>query len=111
MLKPRALRRGDRVALVAPASGFARDEFDAGVRELPGIGFEPVYDERVFERTAYVAGPPATRAATVREAFKDSSIAALIAVRGGYGSVQILPLLDAGEIRQHPKPFIGYSDN
>jgi muramoyltetrapeptide carboxypeptidase len=111
MLKPRALRRGDRVALVAPASGFARDEFDAGIRELTTIGFEPVYDERVFERTAYVAGPVAIRAAIVREAFRDSSIAALIAVRGGYGSVQILPLLDAGEIRQHPKPFIGYSDN
>jgi muramoyltetrapeptide carboxypeptidase len=111
MLKPRALRRGDRVALVAPASGFARDEFDAGIRELTTIGFEPVYDERVFERTAYVAGPAAIRAAIVREAFRDSSIAALIAARGGYGSVQILPLLDAGEIRQHPKPFIGYSDN
>jgi muramoyltetrapeptide carboxypeptidase len=111
MLKPRALRRGDRVALVAPASGFARDEFDAGIRELTTIGFEPVYDERVFERTAYVAGPAAIRAAIVREAFTDSSIAALIAARGGYGSVQILPLLDAGEIRQHPKPFIGYSDN
>lgn len=111
MLKPRALRRGDRVALVAPASPFARDEFDAGVRELAAIGFEPVFDDRVFERNTYVAGPAATRAATVREAFRDRSIAALIAVRGGYGSVQILPLLDAGEIRQHPKPFIGYSDN
>ena len=111
MLKPRALRRGDRVALVAPASPFARDEFDAGVRELAAIGFEPVFDERVFERNTYVAGPAAVRAGTVRDAFRDSSIAALIAVRGGYGSVQILPLLDASDIRQHPKPFIGYSDN
>jgi muramoyltetrapeptide carboxypeptidase len=99
------------VALVAPASGFARDEFDAGIRELTAIGFEPVYDERVFERTAYVAGPPTTRAGSLSDAFRDPTIAALIAVRGGYGSVQILPLLDADEIRRHPKPFIGYSDN
>ena len=111
MLKPRALRRGDRVALVAPASGFARDEFDAGIRELSAIGFEPVFDERVFERSAYLAGPASTRASALRDAFLDPSIAALIAVRGGYGSVQILPLLDADEIRRHPKIFIGYSDN
>jgi muramoyltetrapeptide carboxypeptidase len=111
MLKPRALRRGDRVALVAPASGFARDEFDAGVRELSAIGFEPVFDDRVFARSAYLAGPAATRASALRDAFLDPTIAALIAVRGGYGSVQILPLLDADEIRQHPKIFIGYSDN
>ena len=41
-LKPRALRAGDRVAIVAPASAFARDEFDAGVIELRQLGFEPV---------------------------------------------------------------------
>jgi muramoyltetrapeptide carboxypeptidase len=111
MLKPRALRPGDRIALVAPASGFARDEFDAGVRELAALGFEPVYDDRVFERTPYLAGPAEIRASLVREAFADPSIAALVAVRGGYGSVQLLPLLEAAAVRRHAKIFIGYSDN
>ena len=45
MRKPRALRPGDRIAVVAPASPFAREEFDAGVAELRALGFEPVYDE------------------------------------------------------------------
>ena len=99
------------MAIVAPASPFARDEFDAGIRELTAIGFEPVFDQRVFERTAYVAGSPSTRVGSLRDAFRDPTIAALIAVRGGYGSVQMLPMLDAAEIRRHPKPFIGYSDN
>jgi muramoyltetrapeptide carboxypeptidase len=111
MLKPRALRRGDRIALVAPASGFVRDEFDAGVRELAALGFDPVFDQRVFERNGYVAGPAETRANLVREAFADPSIAALVAVRGGYGSVHVLPLLEPDAIRRHPKIFIGYSDN
>jgi len=111
MQKPRALRPGDRIAVIAPASSFVRDEFDAGVAELRRLGYEPVYDETVFARDAYLAGEPALRAAAFRRAWVDHQIAALIAVRGGYGSVQVLPLLDAAEIRRAPKPFIGYSDN
>jgi muramoyltetrapeptide carboxypeptidase len=111
MQKPRALRPGDRIAVIAPASSFVRDEFDAGVAELRRLGYEPVYDETVFARDAYLAGEAALRAAAFRRAWVDHQIAALIAVRGGYGSVQVLPLLDAAEIRRAPKPFIGYSDN
>ena len=111
MRRPRALRRGDRIALVAPASAFARDEFDAGVAEQRRRGFEPVYDESVFASCHYTAGDAATRAGAFRRAWTDPSNAALIAVRGGYGSMQILPLLDRSEIRATPKAFIGYSDN
>jgi muramoyltetrapeptide carboxypeptidase len=111
MRMPRALQRGDRVAVVAPASPFAPAELDAGVAELRGLGFEPVYDESVFAREGYVAGSAETRAAAFRRAWDDPSIAALIAARGGYGSVQILPLLDRSAVTQHPKAFIGYSDN
>lgn len=111
MRKPRALRPGDRVALVAPASPFARDEFDAGLGELRSLGFEPVFDESVFARHAYLAGPADLRASAWRRAWEDPSISALIAVRGGYGSVHILPFLDAERVRRSPKPFIGFSDN
>jgi muramoyltetrapeptide carboxypeptidase len=111
MRKPRALRPGDKIAAIAPASSFARDEFDAGIAELRRLGYDPVYDETVFARDAYLAGEPSLRAAAFRRAWADETIAALIAVRGGYGSVHILPLLDAGEVRRAPKPFIGYSDN
>ncbi len=110
MLKPRALRPGDRVALVAPASPFDRAEFDRGVAEIRALGFEPAYDDRVFERRAYVAGDAALRAAAFLDAWQDDSIAALIAVRGGYGSVHLLPLLPRDVIRAHPKLFVGYSD-
>jgi len=111
MLKPRALTPGDRIAVVAPASSFARESFDAGVAELTRLGYEPVYDESVFARARYTAGDAGTRASAFRRYWSDPSIQALIAVRGGYGSVQILPLLDAEEIRRTPKAFIGYSDN
>ncbi len=111
MQKPRALRPGDKIAVIAPASSFNRDEFEAGVAELRRLGYEPVYDDSVFARDAYVAGDPGLRANAFRRAWADEDIAALIAVRGGYGSVHILPLLDATDVRRAPKPFIGYSDN
>jgi muramoyltetrapeptide carboxypeptidase len=111
MRKPSALRRGDRLAVVAPASPFARAEFDAGIEELRGLGFEPVYDESVFDRHGYVAGSAETRARAFMRAWSDSSIKGLVAARGGYGSVQILPLLEMAAIDRNPKAFIGYSDN
>jgi muramoyltetrapeptide carboxypeptidase len=111
MLKPRALRSGDRVALVAPASGFDRAEFDAGVAELRRLGFDPVYEDTVFLRERYVAGRAPARADAFRRHWTDPSVAALIAVRGGYGSVHVLPLLQRDELRRAPKAFIGYSDN
>jgi muramoyltetrapeptide carboxypeptidase len=112
MRKPRALRPGDRIAVVAPASAFARVEFDAGVTELRALGFVPVYEESVFERRAYAAGSAASRAAAFERAWRDPDIAALIAVRGGYGSVHLLPLLaDLLLLSAPPKAFIGYSDN
>jgi muramoyltetrapeptide carboxypeptidase len=111
MRKPRALRRGDRIAVVAPASPFAREEFDAGIAELRSLGFEPVYEASVFDRLGYVAGAPEVRARAFTQAWNDPSIAALVAARGGYGSVQILPLLTPNDVAGPPKAFIGYSDN
>ena len=110
MLKPRRLRSGDRVALVSPASPFSREEFDRGVAELRALGFDPVYDESVFARQAYLSGPPDLRAGAFRRAWADPAVAGVIGVRGGYGSAQILPWLDRDEIRRTLKPFVGYSD-
>ncbi len=110
MRKPRALAPGDRLAIVAPASPFTREEFDSGLQEIRRLGFVPVYDDSVFSRQRYVAGSPEIRAAAIHAAWRDPSIAGLIGVRGGYGSAQVLPLLDRDEARKACKPFIGYSD-
>src|SRR5262249_59302365 len=85
MRKVRALIRGDRLAVVAPASPFTREEFDRGVAEIRSLGFEPVYDESVFARQRYVAGAAHLRAAAIHAAWTDPSIAGLICVRGGAG--------------------------
>jgi muramoyltetrapeptide carboxypeptidase len=95
---------------VAPASPFKHDDLHAGVAELTRLGFEPVFDERVFERARFVAGSAATRAELLDAAWRDEAIRAIIAIRGGYGSAQLLPLIDPRLMRQAAKIFVGYSD-
>jgi muramoyltetrapeptide carboxypeptidase len=106
----RRLRSGDRVALVAPASSFPAEELAAGVAELDRLGFEAVYDESIFEKGRFVAGSVASRARAIHRAWDDPDIAALIAMRGGYGSAQLLPFLDTTLLKRAAKPLIGYSD-
>jgi muramoyltetrapeptide carboxypeptidase len=111
MLKPKRLRSGDRIGVVAPASPFPREEFDKGIAELQRLGFEPVFDERVFAlESGYLSGDARVRARAFLDAWRDPTVGALIAVRGGYGSVHLLPHLERKDLRQTPKAFIGYSD-
>ena len=108
--RPPALRRGDRVAVLAPASPIDREVFERGIAELRDIGFEPVFDDRVLAAAGYLAGPAAQRAAAFQQAWEDPDIAGIVAVRGGYGSAQLLPLLDAAALRGAAKPVLGCSD-
>ena len=110
MIRLRRLRSGDRVALVAPASSFPHEEIPAGVAELARLGLEAVYDQTIFDKDRFVAGPVETRVRAILNAWEDPSIAALIAIRGGYGSAQLLPFLDPDVLRDGRKAFIGYSD-
>ena len=110
MLKARALRTGDMIAIVSPASPFDRNEFIRGGEELRRLGFEPVHEESLFARAGYVSGPAEVRAQAFLRAWSDPSVAALIAVRGGYGSVQLLPHFNPEDVRRRPKLFVGYSD-
>jgi muramoyltetrapeptide carboxypeptidase len=59
----------------------------------------------------YYAGTAAARVADLHSAFADPTIDAILCTRGGWGSAELLPLLDANLIRANPKVFIGYSDH
>ncbi|HEV8132293.1 MAG TPA: LD-carboxypeptidase [Acidobacteriota bacterium] len=107
--KPAKLARGDRVALVAPASAFNREDFNKGVARLRDLGLEPVYDDTVFSQHLYFAGTDRQRAERLVHYLKDDSVRAVICVRGGYGSARLLPYLSQIEWGQ-PKVLIGSSD-
>ena len=110
-IKPPALRAGDNIGIVAPASYFNRAQFEAGCAALRQMGYNPVYDESIFDRDLYFAGSIERRARELEKMFARDDVKAIICARGGYGSNYLLPALDIRIISSHPKVFIGYSDN
>jgi muramoyltetrapeptide carboxypeptidase len=109
-LRPSPVRPGSRVAVISPSSPIEPDELDRGASQLRAMGFEPVVDGSALARDAYVAGDAATRAEAFLRVWRDPSITAVVASRGGYGSAQILPWLTRDLLRATPKLFVGYSD-
>ncbi len=109
-VRPQALRPGDTVGIIAPASGFRRDEFDAGCASLRGLGYQPFYLPSIFERDGYFAGPSQRRLDEFHELFARPEVKAVLCARGGYGCNYLLPHLDLDLVRANPKIFAGCSD-
>lgn len=111
-VKPPALRPGARIAVLSPASTPKEDRVQAGIARLTELGYQPVlYPSALAAGPLYYAGTVQQRVADLHSAFADSSIAAIVCSRGGWGSAELLPHLDAAMIRANPKPFVGYSDH
>ena len=110
VIKPAALRAGDAVAVVAPASNLKADYLARGVAELERLGFRARYEPGILDKARYTAGDDRRRAAELTRAFADPEIKAVWAARGGYGSMRLFDLLDEDLIGRSPKIFIGYSD-
>jgi len=109
-IKPLALRPGDTVGIVAPASNVRPEHLEAGCAALREVGYKPFYFESILERDLYFAGSAARRARELEEMFVSDQVRAIICARGGYGSNYLLDVLDLNKIKAHPKIFVGYSD-
>ncbi|EHK65438.1 LD-carboxypeptidase family protein [Achromobacter arsenitoxydans SY8] len=108
-----ALRPGAKVAIVAPASA-ARNASDLAAQWLEDRGFVaqimPASRVRLDSPYEYLAGTDQQRLDDLHAAFAAPDIGAVWCLQGGFGSWRLLDQLDFGLLRQHPKPFIGYSD-
>jgi muramoyltetrapeptide carboxypeptidase len=109
-LKPPALRLGDTIAIIAPASNIKRAQLDAGCESLSTAGYKPLFLDSILEQELYFAGSVARRTREVTEMFTRDDVRAIICARGGYGANYLLPRLDMELIKAHPKIFVGYSD-
>lgn len=107
---PPRLTVGSRVALVAPAR-YARPELiDAAAELLTSWGLDPVQTSATSSRDRQFGGTDAQRAEALNTAFRDPDIAAVWALRGGYGCTRLLPLLDGAALQAHPTWITGFSD-
>lgn len=113
LIRPPRLSPGDRVSVVAPSGPVPRERLDAGLDVLRGWDLEPVLAPHVLDDHpfGYLAGSDQARADDLLDAWCDSTTAAVLCARGGYGVQRMVDLLDWDEIRAAPpKAFIGYSD-
>jgi muramoyltetrapeptide carboxypeptidase len=106
------LRAGSRIAVVSPASAARAELVELGCQRLREFGYQPVVMPHALSRgPLYYAGSKEQRVADLHAAFADATIDGIICTRGGWGSAELLPLLDAELVRANPKVFIGYSDH
>src|SRR5882724_1860519 len=109
-IKPPALRTGDKVGVVAPASNIKQELLERGCERLGRLGYEPFYFDSILDRDLYFAGSVERRARELEEMFVREDVRAIICARGGYGSNYLLQAVELEKIRSHPKIFVGYSD-
>lgn len=112
MIRPGALRPGDRVALVCASSAVPADRLEPAAASVRAMGLEPVLYPTCRDETrhGYFAGTDRQRAEDLHRAFADPEVRGVVCIRGGYGAGRLLPMLDWAEIARHPKPLFGYSD-
>ena len=107
---PRALRPGDRVAVVSPSSSPNEKTIKEGCEILRQWGYEPVIGPHAINEWHGFAGTADERAADLRWALTDSTINAIMCTRGGDGAVQLLTRISTEDFRRQPKWLIGFSD-
>jgi len=108
------------IGIIAPASALKAGEDEklaAGIHYLEGLGLKVKKAKNLEEQSqltnsseTWLAGNIEQRISGMMELWEDKSVDALLALRGGYGSNQLLGKLDYKWLRQHPKVVLGYSD-
>ncbi len=110
MIKPKALKFGDTIGIVAPASPTMEENIQKAYDIIVEMGFKVKMGKSPYEKYGYLSGTDDIRAQDINEMFKDTEVDGIICMRGGYGTPRILELIDYDIIRKNPKVFVGYSD-
>src|SRR3990172_1369761 len=110
MRKPKALRPGDLIGVIAPSGPPDEKELMAGIQRLKGLGFKVRLGEHLLKRWRHLAAEDRERAEDLHRLFKDPEIRAIVCARGGSGASRLIPHLDPKIIQANPKIFVGSSD-
>ncbi|MCA1630867.1 MAG: LD-carboxypeptidase [Acidobacteria bacterium] len=111
LIKPRALRAGDTVGVIAPGTAVPDPERLALVEPtLKFFGLRAKVGRYVAAGSGHVTRSVAERLDDLHAMFRDPEVKAVFCIRGGYGSMQLLDRVDYDLIRRNPKVFVGYSD-
>ncbi len=108
---PGPLKPGDCIGIIAPAGQiFETDRLEQGIVILKEMGFEVKLPRQLWPGTGYLADTDKNRALEFHKMWADDEVSALLALRGGFGCLRLLPFLDMEELKKHQKMLIGFSD-
>ncbi|MBU1009510.1 MAG: LD-carboxypeptidase [Bacteroidetes bacterium] len=110
MRMPPVLQKGDIIALAAPARYLDEQDVEHALALVRNEGFNIRTDRDIYLKNNTFAGTDQERCAHLQKLLDDDVVKAILFVRGGYGSVRIIDLLDFTRFSQRPKWLIGYSD-
>jgi len=111
LTRPRSLRPGATVGLITPSTYVSDpDRLALAERTLKYFDLKPKFGKNVRKRNGYLGGSIEERLSDLHSLFADPSVDAIFAIRGGYGSGQLLDRIDYDLLRKNPKIFLGYSD-
>ena len=110
LIKPRALRTGDTIGIVAPASNIKADLLEQGCRELESLGFKTYYRPDIISSFRYLAGSRERRLGEFLEMLRSRNIHAIFCARGGYGIGHFVTQISPDLIRENAKIISGASD-
>ncbi len=110
MNTPSYLKKGDKVALIAPAAKITRDYINNAVKLLNEWGLEVVIGKNILNANNYYAATDKLRADDLQHALDDPEIKAIICARGGYGTIRTMNKIVPGKFAQYPKWVVGFSD-
>jgi muramoyltetrapeptide carboxypeptidase len=107
--QPPYLKKGDKIAIVSPAKKLPGN-IDTGIQILKQWGLEILIGESVFASENQFAGSDELRTKDLQHFLNKADVKAIIAARGGYGTLRIIDQLDFTEFEKAPKWIIGFSD-
>ncbi len=111
MKYPKKLEKGATIGVIAPSSAVSSERVAGSRRALEEMGFQVRLADNLDQpKGGYLAGEADVRAAWINKMFADPKIDAIICIRGGDGSNQLVGKLDLDLVRKNPKIFVGYSD-
>lgn len=107
---PNRLKIGDTIGLVSPAGSENKEKIQESINLIKNLGFKVKEGNHIYDKHGYLAGKDEDRAKDLMDMFADKNVQMILCVRGGYGTMRLLPLIDFSVIKNNPKIFAGFSD-
>jgi len=110
MITPEKLKLGDKIGMISTARKISLKELNNAIKIIENWGIEVVLGKNLFKENHQFSGTIEQRTTDLQSMIDNDAIKAILCVRGGYGTVQIIDKIDFSKITQSPKWIIGYSD-